>query len=186
MLETIQQDLNRLEKDGIFSEEEMQKYIAGQAESAYKTINTFLLPDKDSELADKYTIGYTLFSLLILRHLPSDFISGYINISREDISKFNLNIRNLFDGLNFKNWFSYKVSMLSDDLTKKVHLIKNFPLKLKLYWFWVFPYSYKRILRIRNYNYDFREMKNKKLLRELEIYFLTFIYTVRFFPKIFF
>ena len=186
MLETIRQDIGRSANDGIFSEEEIQKYLNGQAESLFITLNTLLLPGKKEKYINKFSVLGTLVYLIWLRDIVKDFEMGYINISREDIAKYNLNTKKLVDDPNFTGWFSDKTNSFIKLQGKQAEELSRLPFKLKIFWFCQFPYNFYRINKIKNYNYDPSKIREKDFLQSLKIFIQILPVTIRYLIKVFF
>lgn len=185
LLETMRQDIKRLENDGSLSESELQKYLKTQAEALYRLINVLLLPAEEEKYAAKFTIIDTFINLLWLKDIVDDFNIGYIDISREEIARFKLNTNDLFNDSNFTQWFSNKISSFIKMQEREAEELSKLPFRLKIFWFWAFPYSYRRILKVKNYNYSPYKKEKKKFLPELKIYFQTFTMSIRFFVRVF-
>jgi len=186
MMKTIDQDINRLENDGIFSEAELQKYLDAEAESLFGIANIFLFPQKEIEYKNKFSCIKTFIKFSLVKHLIEDIDLGYVNISKEEIAMFNLDYDNLINDRNLKDWYSYKISKFKQEIVTEMEIVKVFPFKMKFFWFWVFPYCFHKFYRFKLYKYNPQEMKRKKLFKELYLYSFSIINIFRLFFKIFF
>lgn len=185
MLNTIRQDVHRLEKDGIFTEAEMQKYFEDQAKSGFGIVNFFLMPKEHYKYDDKFTCVLTFIFISFAKDLFNDLKLGYVNISREDINKFKLDVNNLLNDSKLKDWYKDVVISWKESLKKDVSVIKELPIKLKLYWFWLYPYCLHKINRIKIYDYTPINLKQKVLINEVILYLTAGLNTIKAFYKVF-
>lgn len=185
MLNTISQDINRLENNGIFSESEMQKYFEGQAKTTFRIVNFFLHPQLSEEYDDKFTCLLTLAQITLFRDLADDLDLGYINISKEDIIKFELSTNDLLRDKKLKYWYEEKISSCKKRLNEDIRIVKQLPFKLKLFWFWLYPYCNHKLNRLKIYEYNPTKLKQKKFVNEVILYLTACFNTVKAFFIVF-
>ena len=93
MVDSIEMDLIRLQKDGIFSDSDLELYVRKQSKALYDILIYFFLPKKHHYI--KNTQGKYQARVFIMRDIVEDIDAGLINISHEDIKKFNLDLSSI-------------------------------------------------------------------------------------------
>lgn len=170
MLEGLEMDVQRTERDGIFSELEMNTYINKMSKSFFDVTASFILPES------KYpyqTVIITTASTRIwmVRDLLEDFESGYINIARESLKHLNINVKNLLQGDNLKNYLDSEIANIISILIDEAKIIKQFPLRLKLFNYYTQIYYLPKIFRVKAYSYDLNRIREKRIfLNDLNTY----------------
>lgn len=185
LLITIGEDIKRLENNGIFSEHEMQRYMNDNIRSFFRIINFFLQPKSALIYQDNFNCLRTLVCVFLINDLSEDFSLGYINLSAEELRRYQIDSSNLLDDKNLKKWFKDKFAVLNEWLEEDALVVKKFPLKLKLFWFGLFPYCVHKMNRIKIYDYNPRKDYRKNLLKESKLHLLTFLSVFKFSYKIF-
>ena len=184
-IESIRMDAVRLQKSGIFSSDELHQYLDKVVRPVFNLTYYFLLPSAKILENDKY-IGRFVWRVLILRDFFEDVDSGYINISGEDIEKYNLDINNLKKDINRINWMKDKYPECMTILNEDVSIFKSMPLKIKLFWSPIYPLMIYELIRIKIYDYNFGEKLKKGFLRELKVYSQSFWLSIKAITKVFF
>ncbi|HSP89078.1 MAG TPA: squalene/phytoene synthase family protein [Ignavibacteriaceae bacterium] len=183
-VESIQMDVNRLFKDGIFSFSQLNQYIDKLNRPVFNLTCIFLLPSVKIPENNKY-VGKFVWKVLILRDFFEDLDSGYINISREEIEKYNLNIFDLKNDGNRFNWMKDKFSEYLNVLNEDIMIFKSIPLKVKLFWIPIYPQMIYELLKIKNYDYRFGIKHKRYFIKELKVYFQTFLLSIKFLARVF-
>jgi hypothetical protein len=170
MLDTIYQDIWRLQNNGIFSEIDLQKYHAAQSKSLFIILNHFLLPDESQKYDDKFECLKSITALTFIKDLKADLDLGYINISTEDILRYQFDLNNLLNDDTLRKWYIDKFSAFRLNLAEEIKIVKRLPLRLKIFWFWMFPYCYHKMNRIEAYNFNPKRFEDRKFFIELQLY----------------
>ncbi len=186
MIITFETDIRRIENDGILSEDELDKYANGQASALFRILKSFLSAGQEKNCDEKNIIFPALHHIYLLRDFSEDLALGYVNVSREDIDKFNLNVDDLMKDNRLTDWVEYKTLHIEKMLGEEITVFKELPLKYKIILYGLFPYINAKIIRLKIYNFRFKELVDKNLLKEIRIYFLSTIFSLKIFIRIFF
>lgn len=184
-LESIRMDTERLYNNGVFSREELEEYLYKVVHPVFNLTYYFLLPSAKIQKSGKY-IGRFVWKVLILRDFFEDLDSGYINISREEIEEYNLNVNNLMTDKNRIKWMKYKYPEYMTILDDDILIFKSMPLKIKLFWCPLYPFMIYELTRIKTYDYNFGVHYKKDLKKELKVFFVSFHLSLNFFLRTFF
>src|SRR3990172_1970523 len=185
LLGTLGDDIRRLENNGLFSEKEKQLYMNDNTESLFNITNFFLIPKSAFKYQNKFNCLRTLAHIFLITDFAEDFGSGYINISNEEIRKYQLNAADLLNDNSLVTWYKDSFTKINKWLNEDTLILRKFPLKLKFFWFWLFPYCVHKMNRIKIYNYDSRKDLTRSAVKEIKIYSLTILSTFKFIYKIF-
>lgn len=185
LLRTIGDDIKRLENNGLFSENEKQLYMDDNTNSLFNIINFFLKTESAVKHQNDFNCIRALVYTLLFRDLEEDFLLGYINISTEEIKKYQLNVADLPNDKNLVTWYKESFNLFNKWLNENIPTIRKFPLKLKFFWFWLFPYCVHKMNRIKIYNYNPRKDVARLAAREIKLYAMTILSTFKFTYKIF-
>jgi len=167
MIEAMKMDVNRLETDGIFSETELACYITLLNKSMFGLVHNFMCDDDDF---DYENLGELLWYAGTLRDFFKDLEDGYVNISREDLENYKININNHKVDENLKIWLREKIPSVLKLLEIEILILKKMPLKIRMFWAFAYPFYLQKILRIKMYNYSYDYTSHKSLNKELKTY----------------
>ncbi len=184
ILNTFETDVNKLENNGLITQNELDKYIGIQTKALFNIIYNFLM--HNSELNINYCVLPSFYHIDLLRDLKEDADMGYINVNIEDINEFKLNYYDLMNDKNLPEWIMFKLNEIEQILDGELEVIKKMPFKVKLFFYGLFPYINTKILRLRTYNYKLKGTVEETLMKEIKIYFLSIIHAIKFIKKIFF
>ena len=183
-LEAIKMDAVRLQKQGIFTTKELNLYIDNLVGSIFNLSFYLFYPSGKIGKDDKF-LGTFLQYVLILRDFFEDLDSGYINISREEIDKYNIEINNISQDKKLITWMIDKYEEFIKVLEDDILILKSLPIKLKLFWSPIYPYLISELIRIEIYDYNFG-IKNKKVFfKEIRLYKKLFWVVSKFYFKVF-
>ncbi|MGE5859029.1 MAG: hypothetical protein ACM34J_00650 [Ignavibacteria bacterium] len=182
-LESIALDAKRLFKNGIFSSDELYHYRDKVVRPIFNMSCKLLMPTAQIRKNEKY-IGKFLWSVLIIRDFLEDFNSGYINISKEDIEKYNINTCNPNDEIGRVLWMKDKYPEYIKILYEEASIFKLMPLKIKLLWYPIYPFMIRELMRINIYDYNFGIKLKKNILKEVKIYLYSFSLSCKFLMKV--
>jgi phytoene/squalene synthetase len=183
MIKTFEMDIQRIENNGIFKQQELDRYAKGQANALFGILFSFFPTQKYDS---KPVALASLHHFYLLRDFIEDLEMGYINISTEELQKFKLNETNLADVGRLTEWVAHKISFIEKLINDEIIIVKDMPLKFRFLLFGLFPYLYIKIKRIKTYGYNIEESVNKKFLVELKIFFSAVVYDFKVLAKIFF
>lgn len=172
MVDALIMDVFRLEKDGIFSEKELASYIAILNKSMFSLVQNFLIPNNSLEI-NYGTLGQFLWYAGTFRDFFKDLDSGYINISREDIINYKINISNMLEQGNVHKWLKNKIPALLKIFNEEILILKSMPIKIKLFWSFAYPFYLHKIIRIKTYGYNFNYISKKSFIKEMQAYLFT-------------
>jgi hypothetical protein len=185
LLGIIGDDIKRLENNGSFSENEKQRYMNDNIKSFFNIINFFLQPKSAFKYHNEYSCLRALIHTFLINDLAEDYSLGYINISNEEISKYQLNTADLLNDNSLIIWYKDSFTKINKWLDEDILIVRIFPLKLKFFWFWLFPYCVHKMNRIKIYNYNPRKDVPRFAAKEIKLYSLTILKTFKFIYKIF-
>ncbi len=177
-------DAQRLYNNGIFTGNELNEYLDKVVVPVFNLTYYFLLPKVKIRKSDKY-IGRFIWRVLILRDFFEDVDSGYINISKEEIEKYNLNLRHIKKDNNRMDWMKDKYPECLTILNEDILVFNSMPLKIKLFWSPIYPFMIYDIIRIKMYDYNFGVKHKKEFKKEVKIYLQSISLSIKFFFKIF-
>ena len=184
-VESIGLDTVRLNHDGIFSDSELNQYMDKMLHPVFNLTYYFLYPSVKISQNNKY-IGKFVWKVLILRDFFEDIDSGFINISREDIEKYNLDLSNLKKDVNRIRWMRDTYPEYMKILDNDISIFKSMPLKIKLFWGPIYPYMIYELIKIKIYGYNFGEKNRKNIIRELQAFFIALLLSLKTIIKVFF
>lgn len=185
LLGTIGDDIKRFQNGGLFSENEKQRYMNDNIKSFFIITNFFLQPKSAFKYQNKFNCLRTLVHTFLINDLAEDYRLGYINISNEEIRKYQLNAADLLNDSSLVIWYKDSFAKINKWLNEDTLILRKFPLKLKFFWFWLFPYCVHKMNRIIIYNYDPSKDVTRSEVKEIKLYSLTVLSTFKFFYKIF-
>ncbi|VAX25737.1 hypothetical protein MNBD_IGNAVI01-1516 [hydrothermal vent metagenome] len=188
MLETISWDVNRLESDGLYSRKQMNEYFSMQLKSTYGLLYYFIYNhDYNSSTHENFSMNYYANShMLNLRDLKEDIEAGLINICREDIENFSLDIENLLEDKNLGIWIKEQIDLIIQVLYSEIHKIKVLPLKIRILYFYFSVYYSPSILRYKYYGYYVGSSDKRSFIKELRTYWQSFIISLKLLKRIYF
>jgi hypothetical protein len=184
IVKALNWDVERLEMNGIFREKELEKYMITLLKATFNLHTNLLLPEKDQYYNDAY-IGEFFWHLANARDFREDLKAGYINISKEDFIKYNLNLNNIFTNKNLNKWFHSKIPILMGLLKSEAKILSKMQFKIKLIWFAAYTFYLPQFFRIQLYGYGFGIKPSKKYIKELNVYFSSLVIAIKQFQRIF-
>jgi phytoene/squalene synthetase len=170
MIEGLEMDVQRTERDGIFTESEMNAYINKMSKSFFDVTASFILS------AGKYPFRDVIVTtastkIWMIRDLIEDLEHGYINIIKENLTLYNLNVNDLLQNSNLKKCLEDEINNIIRLLLDEAKIIKQFPLRLKLFNFYTQIYYLPQLFRVKEYSFDPRKVYNKKFKNEFKAYY---------------
>ena len=167
MLNSMKMDVQRLEHNGIFSKSELFDYISLQTGAMFGLVHSFIFPNDD------YTGRYEKLGIFFwyagtLRDFKKDLDRGYLNISKEDLIEYKINIDDYTRDENLQIWLKNKVAYLLELLDAEVKKLNEFPFKVRLFWSIGYPFYLHKIIRIKMYRYSFDYENKIQLLKEIK------------------
>jgi hypothetical protein len=182
-IESIAMDANRLFNNGIFSASELNDYGIKTVRPVFNLSYYALIPSIELPQNNKYA-GRFIWFVLNLRDFFEDIDSGYINISREELKKYEIDRHNL-QTKNLTVWMKDKYEEYMSVLNEDITILSYMPIKVKLFWGPIYPYMIYELIRIKVYNYEIRRKLKKNLVKEFKVFTQTFSLSVKFFLRIF-
>lgn len=174
MVEGLEMDVQRTERDGIFSEWEMTTYINKMSKSFFDVTASFILPEGKYPYQD-VLVTTSSTKIWMIRDLIDDIEHGYINITRENLNLHNLNTANLQHNNNLKLYLANEINNIIKILLDEAETIRRFPMRMKLFNYYTQIYYLPKIFRVRAYGWDLKKVNdNRKLKNELVTYFSSF------------
>ena len=178
MIEGLEMDVQRTERDGIFTESEMNAYINKMSKSFFDVTASFILS------AGKYPFRDVIVTtastkIWMIRDLIEDLEHGYINIIKENLILYNLNVNDLLQNSNLKIYLEDEINNLIRLLLDEAKIIKQFPLRLKLFNFYTQIYYLPELFRVKEYSFDPRKVYNKIFKNECKAYYYSAVLSLK-------
>lgn len=184
LMEGMLWDVNRSEGRIIYIDTQLKQYIALQSQTFSTTIHLFLKPDFDASYKKVY-IGEFYWYVLTLRDFIDDIASSYINISIEDMQRFDIDKHDILNDPNRFRWMEFKYPHIMQILENEKNLLKTYPIKLKLFWVPGYITLLIELLRVKEYDYKFGLIIKRKLGKEIKIFFEAFYIYLKFAAAVF-
>lgn len=169
MVHTIEMDALRLEHNGVYDKEEMKSYIEKNSKAFFDIITWFVAPDNPYTSQNIYC-GKFATRLFMLRDFEDDVKIGLINITKEDLELYELDVHNLYVNKNLNKWAEQQFNEIIEQLFIEAQTVKFFPFKLKFFNYYSQIYYLPKLLRIKAYNFNLRKAPSKKIKNEIKVY----------------
>jgi hypothetical protein len=166
-LQSIRMDVERLSCKGVFSSNELKLYSQLTVQPVFNLAYYFLIPSEKNPITRK-CLGYFIYYVLLQRDFFEDIEMGYINISEEEIEKYNLDTKGLKEDPNLSLWMRDKYSEYLEILGKEIVLFKSMPLRIKLFWAPIYPYMIYELMKFKTYGFVFGEKKKININKEIK------------------
>ena len=184
-IEGMKMDAVRIFNNGIFSNDEWNKYIDKLVGPIINLSYYLFDPSIRIVPSNKY-FGSFLQYVLMARDFFEDYDAGYVNISKEDIEEYNIDLKNLKNDLNRIRWMKNKYPEYLKVLEDDASVLKSLPLKLKFFWSPIYPFIIYDLVRIKIYDYNFGLKIKKSISKEIIICKETLLLSLKFCSKVFF
>ena len=184
LFKVFEMDISRVENDGIFSESELKEYLTLQNESFFRIFSIFVPRPKSQKEIEGY-IGLFPWHVLSLRDFEEDVESGFINICREDINKFNLDVINIMTDSNRFYWLKENYPKILGILEKEISIMNKMPSVIKIAWGLSYIHLNWEFNRLKYYDYKFGVTLKKDLVREFKVMTSTTWLGFQIFVKVF-
>lgn len=186
MVDTISWDIDRLEEDGAFTKEQLNNYINIQSESFFNILYFFSTEKGSRKHLNNYSsILNTMTRLYMIRDLKEDIDTGFINISKEDIMSYNLDINNLKTDKNLSLWIEDQIRDIINALYDESTKLKMIPIKMRIFHFYSNFYYLPKIIRYKVYGYYVGSHDNRNAFKEMETFWQSFLISLKLFNNIF-
>lgn len=180
MVDTISWDVDRLSKDGVFSKERLENYIKIQSKAIHSILYYFLTGNNPREYKhENLGLSTANTKMFMLRDLKEDIDAGFINISREDVEKYSLNVQNLIKDENLSLWIKDQIDLLLVTLNNEISKLKELLTKGKLFHYYTCIYYLPKIDRYRVYGYYVGSSDKRSFLKELHTYWKSALFSLR-------
>lgn len=186
MVDTISWDVERLESDGVFSQEQLDSYINTQSESFFNILYYFST-EKDPHKQFDIDLGISnaITRLYMIRDLKVDINSGFINVSREDLARYNIDINNLILDKNLSIWIEDKVKYILSALYNESTKLRLMSFKIRIFHFYSNFYYLPKIIRYRVYGCFIGSSDKRSVFKEIETFWQSFLISLKLFNNIF-
>lgn len=168
MLTTMKMDVERIEKDGMFNDVELEKYISLSTGAMLGLVYSFMYPKQSFN--SRGEIGKVLWYAGTFRDFQKDLDCGLVNVSREDFNQFSLDKNNLLYDEYLHLWLQEKVLSVIELLEAEIEILRNQPLRFRLFWCIAYPVYLHKIIRIKFYDYTLSYLKKPKMIKEIKVF----------------
>lgn len=169
LVDTIEMDALRLVHNGVYNKEEMKTYIEKNSKAFFDIITWFVAPNNPYTSQNIYC-GKFATRLFMLRDFEDDVKIGFINITKEDLERYDLDEHSLYINKNLNKWAEQQFNEIIEQLFIEALTVKSFPFKLKLFNYYSQIYYLPKLLRIKAYNFNLRKAPSKKIKNEIKVY----------------
>jgi len=167
MLEAMRMDVCRLEQKGIFDAVNLARYFTFLNKAMFDIVHSFMYPEKNCD--GKYeNLGEIFWGAGTLRDFKKDLECGYINISKEDLNNYKIDIEHYHKDENLKKWLKNRIVHLFELLEGEVKILIEMPLKIRLFWAIAYPFYLHKIIRINMYGYTLDYESKFHFLKEIK------------------
>jgi phytoene/squalene synthetase len=167
MLEAMRMDVYRLEQKGIFDADALTRYVTLLNKAMFGLVHSFMLPN-DNYSGRYEKIGNIFWYSGTLRDFKKDLNCGYVNISKEDLNEYKIDIEHYNKDENLKVWLNEKITSLLKSLDTEVKILNKLPFRIRLFWSIGYPFYIHKIIRIKMYRYSFDYENKIHLVKEIK------------------
>lgn len=169
MLEIFEFDVSRRNK--FVSSEKLENYSVNLGSAYTQVLLNFVEPGYKYQHADSL-LAHACHLAHMLRDFKEDIDLGYINLSKEEIKRYGIELNRISDP-NLKIWLKDKIKLIKEHFTKgKTALDKNPILRIKLMGY-LYCFRYETVIQqIEEGGY---RLKDEYPMRFRDIMFLIFI-----------
>jgi hypothetical protein len=177
-------DINRLKNEGNFSVHELEQYLDLLLTPVFFFTRCFVAPNSIVRNS-KYFVGKFFYYVLSLRDFVEDLNAGYINVCKEDVNKYSINLKDIHNDPNLFTWVKELYPKIVQILDEELQILREMPLLIKFIWFPGFIDQYGDLVRIRLYAYEIIHERKTKWYLEIHAVCLMIIKTFEMTKKIF-
>lgn len=170
LIKSFEMDIERLRRDGVFSESELNEYLKLSNEATFQLSLAFIKSAKKPEEL-KGHIGNFFWYILTVRDFKEDIESGFVNLSKEEIQKYNINLTTILNDPNRFLWLKEKYPQIMELMREESKTLKRMPLVVKIVWLPSYFNLLWELNRHKYYNFQFAVEFKKNYLKE----FVSFI-----------
>jgi len=186
---SFEMDIKRLEGDGMFSESMLSEYLRILNEAIFRTSFLFI-PMKKSSKEQKGFIGIFIWYTLMILEFKKDVEAGFINISRENVKKYNLDADNLLEDNKRSIWLRNFYPKIVQILEEELLVMNKMPFFVKIVSMIVWMLSYNNLIeefnRVKFYDFKFGMKLKKEFPKEVKTFISTIHMSIHIFAKVFF
>lgn len=186
MIDTISWDVDRLQNNGVFSEEKLDDYINLQTQSINNII-CYFTNEIDLQKFNNKNIGISSANanVFMLRDLEEDIDAGFINISKEDLENYQIDINNIKYDKNLNFWIKDQIKLIVDALYLESKKLKPVPFGMRISHFYVDFYYLPKIIRYKVYGCFLGSFNKKSVTKEILTFWQSFQIVIKLFNNIF-
>ena len=178
-------DIHRLRHGGNFTRQELEQYISLLLKPVFNLTISFILPNMVIPKNQDF-IGKFFYYVLSLRDFTEDLEAGYINICKEDVTKYKINLKDICNDSNLFKWAEESYPEILAILNKEMEILSGMPLLVRILWFPGLVDQNKDLIRIKYYNFKIGHELRREFLGEIRIVFLAIIQGFYIMKKVFF
>lgn len=182
--ELFEMEARRLKHDGIYSKSEFERYVILNITSLMPVFHLFLYYDS-SDPVNYGVIGRFFLYVRLLKDFEEDIKTGYINICREDIKKFDINVNDVLEDPKRCLWAKSFSNDIFKALYDELEVMRRAPLKVKLFWTLGYIYLTKELLGFANYDFQIGSRIDRKFIKEYKILHSTILMSYKIIRKVF-
>lgn len=181
---SFEMDTGRLENDGVFSKSELSEYLTLLNEAIFK-ISFLFIPTKKNHKEINGFIGNFFWYVLAIRDFKEDINAGFINISREDLNKYNLDNRNLLKDDRRFLWLKENYTRILELLEDELIVMSKMPFFVKVVWGLSYFNLVGEFQRVKVYDFKFGIEVKKEPVKEFKTIISSIYIGIQIFLKIF-
>lgn len=179
IINSFEMDVARLQAGGIFFQSELEQYLKLLNEATFRLSLAFIPSLTTPEKLNGY-IGTFFWYVLSIRDFEEDVKAGFINLSHEEIQKYNINPNNILEDSNRFVWLKEKFHGIINLLAAESETLMYMPIRVKIIWLPSYFNLLWELNRLKYYNFRFALSIKKNYLKEFASYLEAFIICLKF------
>jgi len=178
-------DIHRLKHGGNFTKQELEQYMSLLLMPVFNLTVSFILPDVEIP-KNQHFIGRFFYYVLSLRDFCEDLDVGFVNICKEDVTKYKINLNDIRNDSNLFKWAEESYPEILAILNKELEILSGMSLLVRILWFPSLVDQNKDLIRIKYYNFKIGHELRREFPGEIQIVFLAIIQGFYMMKRVFF
>ncbi len=182
-LDAFALDIHRLENGGSFTFNELHQYLNLLLPPVYFLTIIFTLPK--FKIKNQMFVGKFFYYVLSLRDFTEDLNAGYINVCKEDIIKYKINLENISEDSNLVEWAKELYKETLNILNEELEILHQAPLLVRMLWFPGFVDQYMDLIIIKKNGFRITAEQKTSFISKVKIFIEASIKGLKMFKIVF-